>query len=220
MANTSNTIAGQIEDMQKDSPAMPEGIANIFATEQARLRQVSPRSAIALADTVNDISLLDVHGAETTLSEATTGRPTVVVLYRGAWCPYCNLTLRTYQQHLLPALAERTVGLIAISPQAPDGSLSSAEKNALAYPVLSDPGNQLARQLGILTAPSAEARAVQLQLGLDLAVVNADGTAELPMPSTLILDGGLRMRWLDVHPDYSTRSEVADILDALDNLDL
>jgi peroxiredoxin len=90
----------------------------------------------------------------------------------------------------------------------------------LAYPVLSDPGNQLARQLGILTAPSAETRAVQQQLGLDLAVVNADGTAELPMPSTLILDGGLRMRWLDVHPDYSTRSEVADILDALDNLDL
>jgi hypothetical protein len=50
--------------------------------------------------------------------------------------------------------------------------------------VLSDPGNQIARQLGILTAPSDGARAAQLQLGLDLTQVNADGTTALPIPTS------------------------------------
>ena len=88
----------------------------------------------------------------------------------------------TYQRELVPELAGRGVGLVAISPQAPDGSLSIQEKNELTFSVLSDPGNQVAKAAGILTAPSDEARAAQLQLGLDLTVVNADGTTGLPCP--------------------------------------
>ena len=54
------------------------------------------------------------------------------------------------------------------------------------------------------------------QLGLDLEAVNADGTTALPMPTVLILDPDLTVRWVDVHPDYTTRSEPAEILAALD----
>jgi peroxiredoxin len=55
------------------------------------------------------------------------------------------------------------VPLVAVSPDAPDGSLSMKEKNELTFTVLSDPGNRLAASVGIVT--SAEARAAQLQLG-------------------------------------------------------
>ena len=90
------------------------------------------------------------------------------------------------------------------------------EKNELAFTVLSDPGNMLARHLGILTAPSPEVRAAQLQLGLDLVSVNADSSTALPMPTTIILDGCHVLQWIDVHPDYTTRSEADDIVAALD----
>jgi peroxiredoxin len=93
------------------------------------------------------------------------------------------------------------------------------EKNRLAFTVLSDPGNSLVRRLGVLTQPSPDARSAQLRLGLDLTTVNADGTVELPMPSTLILDAQHVLRWIDVHPEYSTRTEPQQILDALDHLD-
>ena len=63
-------------------------------------------------------------------------------------------------------------------------------------------------------------RAAQLQLGLDLTTVNADATVTLPMPATMILDAGHVLRWIDVHPDYSTRSEPQQILDALDRANL
>jgi hypothetical protein len=62
-------------------------------------------------------------------------------------------------------------------------------------------------------------RAAQLRLGLDLTTVNADGTIEVPIPMTVILDAGHVLRWIDVHPDYSTHTEPRHILDALDQLD-
>jgi hypothetical protein len=84
------------------------------------------------------------------------------------------------------------------------------------FTVLSDPANQVAKAIGILTAPSAEALAAQLELGLDLTAVNADGTTGLPMPTTIILDADHVVCWRDVHPDYTTRSEPDQILAALD----
>jgi peroxiredoxin len=128
------------------------------------------------------------------------------------------VALAAYQQHLLPALTERGVRLAAVSPQAPDGSLSMQEKHDLGFTVLSDPGNGIARTLGILSQPSDEARAAQLELGLDLTAVNADGTTGVPMPTVAILDADHVLRWIDVHPDYSTRTEPAQVIRALDQL--
>jgi peroxiredoxin len=213
------TIADQVDAMTKESgAALPEGIAEIFAREQQHLRGVTPGSGIALGALVEDVPLLDIDGASTTLNAIVGNRTTVLVFYRGAWCPYCNLTLRAYERDLVPALADRDIGVVAVSPQLPDGSRGAAENNALSFTVVSDPGNRLAGQFGILTAPSEEAQEAQKQLGLDLTAVNADGTTGLPMPSTVIVDGHGALRWRDVHPDYTTRSEVHDILGALDDL--
>lgn len=191
-----------------------------FSREQAALAAAgAPGGVLEIGSTMPDTELLDVHGKRTTLYRTIGDRPAVVVLYRGAWCPYCNITLRTYQEQLLPALRDRGADLVAVSPQSPDGSLTMQEKNALAFEVLSDRGNTLARALGVLTKPSDEARAAQLELGLDLTAVNADGTIEVPMPTTAIIDRARVLRWIDVHPDYSTRSEAAEILQALDSMD-
>ena len=138
----------------------------------------------------------------------------MLVFYRGAWCPYCNVALRSYQLELEPALNELGATLIAISPQLPDGSLSMKEKHELSFPVLSDPANALARALGIVAAPNPETQAAQLKLGLDVSTQNIDDESDLPMPTVLIVDAAGDIRWIDVHPNYTTRSEPGDILDA------
>jgi peroxiredoxin len=205
------------EETKMSAPPEPDPRMAAFAREQEALAQepVPDRSA-AVGSTLPDAELLAPDGSPRSLSGAVGAGLAVLVFYRGAWCPYCNIALRTYQDELLPGLRERGVELIAISPQKPDGSLAMEEKNGLRFAVLSDPGLAIARALGILTEPTEEARAAQVELGLDLAEVNADGTATLPMPTVAIVDADLAIRWIDVHLDYTTRTEPAQILAALD----
>lgn len=214
---TTSTIAGQVASLHRASAGqLPAEVAEAFAAEQRDLAAAGHPSGVAEPGSrLPDGELLDVAGEPATLAETLGGKPAVIVFYRGGWCPYCNIALRTYQAQLVPALAERGISLIAISPQTPDGSLSTKESKELTFTVLSDPGNQIARQLGILTAPSDGTRAAQLQLGLDLTQVNADGTTGLPMPTVVIADADGVIRWIDVHLDYTTRAEPGQVLQAV-----
>ena len=54
-----------------------------------------------------------------------------------------------------------------------------------------------------------------------MTTVNADSTIALPMPTVAITDPDHTLRWIDVHPDYSTRAkDPAQVLGALDRLGL
>jgi peroxiredoxin len=211
------TIAEQVTQLRAGRPARLGGEPPTpFEAEQARLAAEGvPNGVLVVGSHLIDIDVLDVTGTPRTLFAALGDKVTVIVLYRGEWCPFCAITLRTYQAELLPALDRFGAHLVALSPQHPDGSLSMEEKNGLGFTVLSDPGNQLARQLGVVTAPSTEVLAAQRARGLDLRERNADRTAALPMPTTLIVDPDRVLRWMDVHPDYTTRSEPDQIIDAL-----
>lgn len=213
-----STIAGRVAAMHATRAATASGnVTSAFSLEQAMLAGGGlPAGLAAAGNVLPDTGLLDPYAAATTLYAVTGDSTAVLIFYRGAWCPYCNIALSAYQADLLPQLTERGVRLVAISPQKPDGSLTMQQKHNLAFTVVSDPGNVIARRLGILTKPSPEARAAQLQLGLDLTSVNADGTVALPMPAAVILDASHTIRWIDVHPDYSSRTEPQQILDALD----
>jgi peroxiredoxin len=217
MVTTDLTIAGQVAEHHRASAGqLPAAVAETFAAEQRGLAAAGlPGTAAGPGDRLPDGSLLDVAGQPTSLAESLAARPGVIVFYRGGWCPYCSIALRAYQAQLVPVLAQRGIPLIAISPQTPDGSLSTREAKELTFTVLSDPGNQIAGQLGILTAPSDGARAAQLQLGLDLTKVNADGTTVLPMPTVIVVDASGVIRWIDVHADYTTRTEPDQVLQAI-----
>ena len=217
---TGTTIAEQVRTFDEGFSAQigPELTAT-FAGEQADLRAAGvPATAVTEGTPLPDARLLDPTGSEVALAGVLGDSGTVLVFYRGAWCPYCNITLRTYQQELLPALRERGVGLVAISPQTPDGSERAVEGGELAFTVLSDPGNALVRELGLLTEPSADAQGAHAQLGFDVADSNADATREVPYPTVLVVDGVGVVRSVDVHADYTTRTEVADVLTAVDAL--
>ncbi|MDX1873561.1 redoxin family protein [Mycolicibacterium sp. 120266] len=191
-------------------------LLEVFAAEQLALeRSGLPGSLAAPGIRVPTVSLLHVDGTQVASDDLFANGPTVVVFYRGSWCPYCNMALRAYERDLLPALRARGVQLVAVSPQTPDGSVASRDNNELSFTVASDPGNQLAAALGILTAPSTEALDAQISLGLDLREVNADGTVGLPMPTVAIIDTERVLRWIDVQPNYAKRTEPQQILDAV-----
>jgi peroxiredoxin len=198
---------------------LPADVAEVFdRSVRDLLDQGIPSGAIKAGDRLDPFTLDDATGAPVSLGQIVESGPAVIVFYRGGWCPYCNLALRTYQRELLPRLAEYGARLVAISPQSPDQSLSTAEKAQLGFTVLSDPGSRLARRIGIAFQQADEVLAAQRELGLDLAQVNAEGSTQLPRPTVLVIDQEGTVRFADVQPDYTARTEVADIVAALAGL--
>lgn len=174
-----------------------------------------PADVVKVGDRLESFTLIDATGTPVSLEQILNDGAAVIVFYRGGWCPYCNIALRTYQKDLIPQLDRFGARLVAISPQAPDESLSTADKAALTFTVLSDPGNRLAERIGISFQQAEEVLAAQRQLGLDLTQVNAEGATRLPRPTVLIVDRDGVVQFIDVQPDYTARTEVADIISAL-----
>jgi len=195
---------------------LPPEVSDVFNRAVAQWRETEvPAGVVQVGDAMTSATLLDVQGDEVSLADLWADGPLVVVFYRGGWCPYCNIALRTYQSDLLPELDRMGAGLVAISPQSPDQSLSTREKAELAFTVLSDPGSAFARAVGITFEQTDEVVATQRKLGLDLAEVNAEGSTELPMPTVLVVDTSGTVTFVDVHPDYTTRTEVPVIVEAV-----
>ncbi|GAA3559171.1 peroxiredoxin-like family protein [Amycolatopsis ultiminotia] len=210
-------LQDELKDLKvKSKDALPPAAVKVFAADAERAEENAERDKFAqVGSTIEEFTLADANGGETTLSSLVADGPAVLVFYRGGWCPYCNVALRAYQRDLLPELNRRGVRLAAISPQVPDGSLSTKETNELEYAVLSDVGNVVARGLGITFQPSAQVRAAQSGLGLDLGERNGTGEWELPHPAVVVVDTDRTIRFLDVHPDYTTRTAPEQVLAAL-----
>jgi len=105
--------------------------------------------------------------------------------------------------------------LVAITPEKPDNSLSTTEKNGLAFDVCSDLDLSVARSFGLVFELYQELKPVYQKIAKDLMEWNASGTWELPIPATYVIDrkGYVRLGFVDA--DYSRRLEPAEILGAL-----
>jgi peroxiredoxin len=172
-------------------------------------------SARKVGDQVEDFILMDAHGQPVRLKTLLAKGPVVIAFYRGGWCPYCNIQLRGLQR-ALPEINRYGATLVAISPQLPDNSLSTEEKNKLTFPVLSDIGNVVARRFGIVFPLPDELLETYKAFNHELLVVNGEeGSTELPIPATFVLDKSGTVQFAFVDEDYTKRLDPDTIVDTL-----
>jgi peroxiredoxin len=132
-------------------------------------------------------------------------------------CPYCNLELRAMQEKL-PELQDLGATLVAISPELPDRSLSTVEKNELSFPVLSDAGNRVAREFKLVHRIASEVVAYQLGNGNDVAAFNGADVAEVPLPATYVVNQAGVVEYAFVSADYTRRSDPDEVIAAVRKL--
>jgi peroxiredoxin len=196
----------------------PAGRPALYEAKIEELRSsFAKERAIRTGDRAPDFILLDAQGRDVSLGALLEAGPAVVTFYRGGWCPYCNIQLRAYQA-ILPEMTALGARLVAISPQLPDGSLSTAESNELTFAVLSDVGNSVARNFGLVWSLPEELRAALRSNNKALPAINGDDSWELPVPATYVVarDGGVALAAIDV--DYRNRPEPDAILTTLRSL--
>jgi peroxiredoxin len=215
---TSQTLSEQLEEyragwMQRvpaERRAMMERhIAHLAETGFGkRGKQVGDRAPA--------IVLPDAHGKSFDVTSLLAKGPVVVTFYRGGWCPYCNLELKAYQS-LLPRFAAAGASLVAVSPEKPDDTVSTAEKNALTFPVLSDVGQSVGKAFGIVYAFTDELRAVYDGFKLDIPGKNgAPDDWSLPLSATYVIGHDGVILFADTSVDYRHRTEPLDVLDVLE----
>jgi peroxiredoxin len=151
-----------------------------------------------------DFALTDQLGREVSLAgelELERG-PVVLIFYRGEWCPYCNVMLRTYGLRAAD-FAQRGARLPAVSPQMPDNSLTMAEKRDLEFSVLSDEGREVIGSYGLKYDVTAQD--LYKAGGADLDKFNGEGRWFLPAPAVFVIDRAGIVRFVSVIGNYRAR---------------
>ena len=174
--------------------------------------------ALKAGDRAPEFTLKDANGREVASRELVAKGPLVATFYRGVWCPYCNMDLQALQE-ALPAITERGAQLIAISPQLQHNSLKSQRENKVTFPILFDPGNEVAARFGLrFKLPDYLIELYRDTFKNDLSRTNGDSSWTLPMPARYVIGTDGVIAYAEVSPDYTRRPDPEELLPALSAL--
>ena len=199
-------------------PRLPKAERERLAPAEANTRQALQNRIIPrTGDLAPGFALPDQHGTMVRLADRLSQGPVVLLFVRGAWCPFCTLTLRAYQQ-FLPAIHDAGGDLLAITPQPATTCSLMAERDLLAFETLSDHGNQVARAYGIAFEMDPLLRPMHQRLGHDLPLLNGTGDWTVPLPATFIIGQDGRVVLAHVEPSYHQRLDPAKVVAVLEQV--
>ena len=185
-------------------------IKMVFKTGIASVRESGVLDkAKKVGEIAPDFELNNALGKPVALSDYLKKGKVVLTWYRGGWCPYCNMTLQQLQREV-PGFNANGASLIALTPELPDKSMSTVEKQNLQFEVLSDVGNEIARAYGIVFKLADDVAEIY-DASFGMRTYNGDDSYELPLAATYIIneDGKIMYAFLDA--DHRKRAEPSDL---------
>lgn len=153
---------------------------------------------------VPPVSVHTLDGKTTSLQAATDGKPTVLVFYRGSWCPFCNLQLSQLNaiQSQLVAMGYQ---IIAVTPDQPADIQKTLDKNKLTYTIYSDSDFAAIKAFGVGYRIPKDMLEKYHGYGITLPPLPDASGAGLPVPSVFVIDGKGVVQFVYVNPDYRIR---------------
>jgi peroxiredoxin len=187
---------------------------------QTLVETADPAAWVKVGDPVEPFVLKDVEGGDLTLESLTARGPVVLVFFRFAGCPACNIALPYYDKALAPALRDVGATLVAVSPQVPERLVEIRQRHDLSFKVASDIGNELGRRFGILYTADEASQAAQRAKGGFIGDTTGTGTWELPQPAMVVIGHDRIVRFVDVRPDWLVRTEADPVIAAVRDITL
>ena len=174
-------------------------------------------TAINTGDRAPAFELRDTAGRPVSLDGLLDDGPVVLTWYRGGWCPYCTESLAEFERDA-GAITAAGATLVAISPETATNARSTKGERGLGFTLLSDPGNRVAGDFGLVFSLSERTRDRYRGFGIDLAAANGDDSWTLPLAATYVIDTDGRVAWAFVTDDYTERPDPPRVLEALRRL--
>jgi len=138
----------------------------------------------------------------------------VLSFIRGRWCAFCVGQMEA-MNYVAAEIAAAGASLIAVSPQTEKQSYFMHDQHKLAFPLLVDPHNHFARQLGLVYRVSDEQQALYRSTFVNLPFTNGDPSWELPIPATFVIDRDGTILFASANEDYMDRPEPLEILEVV-----
>jgi peroxiredoxin len=196
----------------------PEVLRVNIEQRQLLVDAENPDEYIKVGAVIDSFGVPSVGGGVIELEALLARGPVVLVFFRFAGCPACNIALPYYQRALWPELRKLGATLLALSPQIPDKLLAIKQKHGLEFLVGSDLHNDLGRRFGILYTFNEASQQWALSRNTPIGDVTGTGTWELPKPAVLVIGTDRVVRFVDVSPDWLVRTEAAPIIEAVRSL--
>ena len=167
-----------------------------------------------VGDVLPDVAVQTIEGQSRSLRALVAEQPSVLIFYRGGWCPFCNRHLAALSE-IQSELRAEGYRLLAISPDQPEKLQASIKKQKLAYTLLSDSSAAAAKGLGItFRFPDKTFEKYRSSYGIDLEAYSGQKHHLLPHPAVFITDTKSVIRFAHVNKDYKTRLDPKKILQA------
>lgn len=213
------SLQNQLSELKdRNCSNLSEDVNAIMAEAIKKLRDSElVDNAPKTGEKLRNFKLFNHLGEKRSLVDFKENGPVVVTFYRGGWCPYCNLQLSYYQEALQDIQATGAT-LVAITPEFPDESLSTIEKNELGFEVLSDINSDYARELGLIYTLPKRMRHIYESFGVDLEKHNGIGQFDLPLTATFVVDVDGIITSAFINADYALRKEPEEIVKELESL--
>ena len=194
---------------------VPAEIQAIHARVIAELQQRRiAEGTLAAGTKAPAFELADHNGKLVSSTELSTKGRLIICFFRGRWCPFCVGQLEAMNL-LIPEIQAAGASLIAISPQTVQQSFFMADQHKLQFPLLSDVGNDVARQFGLVYRVPEFQQAVYRRAFINLPLANGDESWELPIPATYLVERDGTVIYASSNPDYTERPEPGEILSAV-----
>ncbi len=191
---------------------MPAEVLETMARATTELKDSGiENKVLRTGDRIPDFSLPNQHGEMRRFADFLAESPVVLNIYRGGWCPYCNFEMKALAD-ALPEIEAAGARLIGLSPETPDHAQDTATRHNIGIEILSDAGNAVSEQMGLVFSLAEELRPIYLGAGLDIPAYNGDDTFLLPVPATYIVGSDGVIKYDFVNADYTQRLEPQDIV--------
>jgi len=194
--------------------------ADLEALRLADMQMAAGQAGLAMpqpGDFAPGFSLKDQNGNLVSLADRLALGPVVLLFIRGGWCPFCTISLRAWQQ-ALPRLHDAGGDLLVVSPQRVDVCGLVAERDLLAYSMLSDPGSAVSDRYGVTVELPEIIRPLYLRLGHDLPHINGTGTWRLPLSSAFVIGRDGRVALAHANLTLLSRLEPDAVIETVQRL--
>lgn len=210
-------IIEELKSIQQDMfTQLPAEVLNVMGNSLSEmLTQNLDCHAIKSGDTAPDFSLVTTNNQKIELYKLLETKPVILSFFRGSWCPFCVKELEHFNQNLKLILDTQDVHFIAISPQKPDISAQLIQEHNINLTILSDTGNQIAKQYGLVFTLPENVRNLYKNLGANLPDFNGDDSYQLPIPATYIIDQDKKVIFSYINVNYMERADTSELIKVL-----